>query len=379
MIKCPICSGMSPPGSHRCVTCGADFSDPDVRAMAEATAAADIPEESLGEAGALAGDKFLWMSHEKLIAGKLLQKLALIGGVFLAIGFLVPVFVKGEFVMPWKATAHASTLALVFPGVAAIAGIALALLAISNAARAGVMVAIGLAGLTLSVPALGKFAGTSQWSLPVLTIGVIVAGIGAALRIYRPRSDESRYILAAGAAVTVVALFIPIGKTYEAIPMEFWYYIHDDDRWRDLSLFSSYAKGIDHDVLVRFLSMYGLLPLLLFPIATAVAWPKPGGVWDKSSSALRPMAWMIVMYIPFGFALALFNVTGWAESEAGNPWMPGWAMDRFAKLTKAIMLGRAKLMVTSLFYTFWVVFGAVVLYDRLRGSGAHPAAPTDSE
>ncbi len=369
MKNCPICKQQLQPGHVLCPACGADLSDPDVLAMAPGDST-EMPQSSLGEVGALSERKFLRATTDSLRSGAAMRKLALIGGIFLALAFLIPVSADFRtWMWPTDAIDRGPTFAVLLPLALGILGIASAFVPkLENWHRAAILVGGGLVGIFFCLPPLGKFAGTACVATPILTLGMLVAGSALAGRIFFPRSQAVRLALIGGAAVSVVALFIPMADTRDALPIELPLYINNE--FREMSLFAAYSKGMDHDVMVRFLSMYALLPLLLLPAAAALAWPVPRGVWDKMATALRPIAWVAVLFIPLGYALQAFNSAGWSEFQviaARGVWVD------FDDFTQALMVGRARLALVSAFLFVWVQLGAVVLFDHVRNRAASTA------
>jgi len=366
MKNCPICKQMLQPGHYLCPACGADLSDPDVLAMAPGDST-ELPQSSLGEAGALSERKFLRATTDSIRSGAAMRTLGLVGGIFLVLAFLIPVSADfRHWMWPREALDRGPTFAVLLPLVTGLVGIAAALIPrLDNWVRAAVLVLCGLLGIFFCLPPLGEFAGTAFAATPLLTLGLLVAGSALAGRLYFPRSQAVRLALIGGTVVTVIALFVPMAKTYTALPIELPIYIANP--FKEMSLFSALSKGAGHDVMVRFLSLYALLPLVLLPTAAALAWPTPGGVWDKMGTALRPIAWVAVLYLPLGYALQAFNVAGWTnfpDVMARGVWV------EFDDFTQALMLGRARLALVSAFFVVWTQIGAVVLFDYVRGRRA---------
>jgi hypothetical protein len=362
VITCPICRQPNPADNHLCLACGADFSDPDVIAMAPGDSS-QMPQSSLGDAGELAEDRFLGISHEGLIEGKSLRRLALGGGVIFLAAFFIPTTVDfRSWLGPLAGLDKGPTLAVLFPLLAAGAGLAMALVGkLDNWVRAAVLVGVGLLGIFLCLPPLGKFAGAPHKVLPVYTIGLLCAGAALAIRMYNPRSRDARYAAIAAAVIVAIGMVIPVGDSHRALTIEFPFYV--DSEFGDMALASAYRKGMTHDMMVRMLSLFGLLPLIALPLAAALAWPTPRGVWDKYAVALRPLAWLAALYIPLAFAMMLFNVAGWSEFTsvvARGQWVT------FDNFSEALLVGRARLVVLSLFLALWVEIGVVVVHHHFR-------------
>ena len=361
VITCPICRATNAPGNHLCQKCGADFSDPDVLAMAPGDSAT-LPSSSLGEAGALAEDKFLGIALDDLLSGKSLRALALIGAILLVICTLIPVTANYKtWLMVWKSIDGGPWFALLFPLVAAGIGVAVfASRRLEPWVRAVMLAGTGLVGVFFSLAPLGKYAAAPERILPVFAIGMLMAGIGILIRIYRPTDINGRWAMIAGAPLAFLGLVIPLVASDKALPGEFRLFFRTLEI-TDVSPLTAYYNGLDHDAMVQLLSLWGLLPVLVLPIAAAVAWKQPSGVWDKSSPALRPMAWFLVLYVPLTYAVYVFNVFGWT---AGQYISYGGIVAEFEAFNRAVLITRTKLAVMSLVYVVWIQFGAFVLYQH---------------
>ena len=359
IITCPICRQPNPPDNHLCLSCGADFSDPDVTAMAPGDSS-QLPQSSLGAAGEMAEDRFIAISYAGLTEGNALRRLALVGGLVFLAAFFIPTTVDfRSWLGPLAGLDKGPTLAVLFPLLAAALGLAMALVGkLDNWVRAAVLVGVGLLGLFLCLPPLGKFAGAPYKLLPVYTVGLLCAGAALAMRMYNPRSRDARYAAIAAAVIVAIGMVIPVGESHRALAIEFPSYA--DSEFGDMALASAYWKGLTRDMMVRMLSLYGLLPLIALPLAAALAWPTPRGVWDKYAVALRPLAWLAALYIPLAFALLVFNVDGWSEFTSLV------ARDQWDNFSEALLIGRARLVVLSLFLVLWVEIGAVVVHHHLR-------------
>jgi hypothetical protein len=115
---------------------------------------------------------------------------------------------------------------------------------------------------------------------------------------------------------------------------------------------SAIAGGVDRRASeMIFVALFLLAPLLLIPLATLLAWRQPKGIWDKDGLALRPLTWLLLMYVPFLYALMAFSAFGW-----DNP------------LAEAAVVGRLRLFVLSLPCVIWAQLGllSLVLAPRAR-------------
>lgn len=363
-FHCPICKAANPGGSHLCVSCGADFSDPDVQAMAsEAGASASLSASRLGGAGVLAQSKLLGVTLDGLIDGGALRKLAGIGGAVLLLAFLLPITheFRGWLWGP-ETISKGPTFAGLYPVLAGVVGLAVAFAPrLQPWARAAILVGTGLIGVMLALAPYAPYAGTSEHALPLLYAGLLIAGAGIAVRLYYPRATESRYALALGSLLAIAAMLIPRSQAGEAIPVEFRFYLDED--FQNMSLLGAYAKGFGKDAMVMFVGLFALTPVWLLPLATGLAWSSPREVWDRGSFALRPMAWAIVLFVPLTFAFLAFNVSGWEDFRAVVVERHVYRLEDY---TSALLAGRARLAIMIVFPVLWIQLGAVALYAHFR-------------
>lgn len=365
MPSCPICRAPNPPAVLRCIQCGADFHDPDVIALAPGDST-ELPAASLGEAGALASDRFMGISLTGLLEGRALATLGLLGGVALVAAFLAPVSADyTAWIMPWTAAKDGPALALVYPLLAAAAGfVAFATGRLEPWIRAALLCGLGLAGIFFTLTPLGGYAAGPIDLMVVFTAGMLLCGVAVTLRMYYPQLMESRHLLAAGAGVVLLGMLLPLTDVRDHLPAEFaWRMFRDTDAAASASALSAYLDGSGTDAMVQLVSWWGLLPVVLVPAALALAWSRPGGVWDRGSTGLRPIAWALVLFVPLTWFLYLFNLMGWDDLQ----WVryKGQAA-RFEDFTMTVTVGRAKVAVAATVYALWAVFGSVVLYARLR-------------
>jgi hypothetical protein len=376
-FKCPICGAANMPHDHLCVQCGADFSDPDVLAMAPGDSTT-MPSSSLGAAGELSASKFLGVELDDLLSGKSLRTLGLVGAILLVVCSLIPVTDNyRDWKMLWSAVSDGPWFALLLPIVAAGIGAAVFFAnQIPTWIRGAMLGGVGLFGVFFSLSGLGQYGAAPERVLPIFVVGLLMAGVGIIIRIYRPTDINGRWAMIAGAPLAFLGLVIPLVASDKALPGEFRLFFNDL-AITDISPLSAYNKAFDHDAMVQLLGMWGLLPILLLPIAAAVAWKQPGGVWDKSSPALRPIGWCIVLYIPLTYAVYVFNVFGWTGASKYIMYEGVYA--EFASFNKAVLITRTKLMVMAVVYALWIQFGAFVIYDHFMKRGEAPAAPPESQ
>lgn len=366
-ITCPICSNRNPPGDLRCLKCGADLTDPDVIAMAPGSSA-EMPQSSLGDIGQLSSDKFFGVSRANLLEGGALRTIALVGGIALLVAFLIPIPKDpraGKWWMAWSVGKPFAGWAFWYPLLAGLAGIALAFVPKPERwIRACILAAISLFGLLFIMPRLGKAGGGFTGMLPLFTLGVLAAACAMALRVYFPLEKLPRLAIIVAAAVTVLGMVVPMAKPLEVLPFEFARF---GQNWKDASLAGIALDTFDLDMMLRLLGLYMLLPMALFAGAAVAAWPVPGGVWDKTSYVVRPVAWAVVLYLPFQKLLLVFNVTGWSETKYGVRYAK-----EFSKVSNAIMISRMRMIIVATVLVLWAIFSAVVIYKKLRPEAGEP-------
>jgi hypothetical protein len=331
---------------------------------------------TLGDAGELSASKFLGFSHDGLIDGTGLKKLGVIFGALLLISFVMPVItapvdydeVREKFifenVMSWDAWKfpNVSKFALLLPLILGALGIAIAVAPkIPAHVRAIGLAVLGLLGLFFCLNKVGELIGTPSRTITLLNIGVIVAGVSATMRVLRPKSKEARYGLAAGAGIIALGFLIPLGDLANTLPGEFrkWSGALELDLGTSMPL-SQLLKSLDRRVPeVTFTSMLILAPLLAAPAAAWFAWKMPAGPWDKGSLALRPLTWLLVLFIPLLYALLAFNAVSTDKAD------------------EAVLMGRLRVLVIAVSFTMWIQIAGAAVFDwvlRHRGAEA-PEAP----
>lgn len=346
---------------------------------------AGLPAEALsepGEGGSLASNKFLGISIDSLCDGVALRKLAIAGAIALAIGFLIPMAPSYQRQWPWELLGGGAwlSLSLLFPIIAAAVGLAAVLLRkLKPVAVAAMLCASGVIGLALCIPGLGDLAGTPSKLMPLLALGLVAAGSALVVRSVDPDSGLARKTLAAGAGLAVVGLLIPLSDAYQFLPTELWFYI-DTEKLGSASPLGAYADAFNRDPIVFFSALYLMLPAVLLPIAAAIAWPRPRSHWDGSGLVLRPIAAVVLLYVPIGFALYLFNMMGLSDNSL--VYLHGDVLT-FEEFSGKLMIGRAKLLVLGGGFAMWAQLGGAVLLrarssrnppgDRTRRTGSESA------
>ncbi len=342
---CPVCDQKSAPGALRCTACGADFSDPDVRAlMAEEGSEISAPEIA---AGSLGHGKILGVSEVALEQGSALRKLALFGAVLLLAAFFIPVSPNfGESMGAWKALGHAPSIALLFPALAALMGLVAGLAPLQAWQRGATLLLAGLIGL-LTLPFLGELTASPAKFMPVLVVGMVIATWGLILRSFGPQSDSARRILIGGAALTVIGFLIPMSDAQNAVPIELQFFLREEIG--SATPLVAYFKVLNRDPMVFFSSVYLLMPIVLLPLGAALSWSKPKEAWDTRSGLIRPIAWIAILYAPIGYALFTFNLFGYEGSRVivdsqVIPW------DTFSAVA---LTGRFRMILLSAAFAAW--------------------------
>lgn len=360
---CPICSQKNPPGMHRCSACGADFDDPDVQALAGSAAA--VPGSSLGAPGALSASRFLGMSLDGLIDGTAARRLAVAGALCVALGFLTPVSLDFDSLVPaWTAAGRGAgtAFAIYMPLLAVILALVAGWAPLAARARTGLLCAAGLAGL-VSLPWGGDLAGAPSARLSVFMLFIPLAGGAVALRLASPTSQVARRALVAYAVLTVAALLVPMAKLGRLLPMELTFYLEPRSFHQTASVAGAFLKVMNRDPMVLFVSLMALVPLAALPAAVILAWPRPGGVWDRSSLPLRAVGWLLALYVPLTYALYAFNLTGVDFAGLVGTGHRVVAFDHFVKTT---MVGRVRLALLGAGFSLWACLGSLSLLARFE-------------
>jgi hypothetical protein len=360
--QCPVCDQKSAPGSPRCVACGADFSDPDVLAlMGQEPGDVDASEIA---AGSLGHGKILGVSKVALEEGSALRKLALFGAALLVAAFFIPVSPDfGESMGAWKALAHAPSIALLFPLLAALMGLAAGLAPLQSWQRGATLLLAGMIGLC-TLPFLGELSASPAKFMPAIMLGGVVATWGLILRGFGPQSDSARRILIAGAAVTIVGFLIPMSDAQEAVPIELQFFLREEIG--SAMPIAAYFKVLNRDPMVFFSSVYLLLPVFLLPLGAALSWAKPKEAWDTRSGIIRPITWIAILYAPIGYALFTFNLFGYEGSRVVvDSQVMAW--DTFSSVA---LTGRFRMILLSAAFAAWASLPIVAVAKQFAASRA---------
>jgi hypothetical protein len=356
---CPICDHKNPRTLNRCAACGADFDDPDVRAMAGVEPG---PAATLAPSvGALATARFLGVSLDGLADGHALRRLGVALAAVLAVGFLIPLtadYHKLHFA--WSQLEHGAAFALLLPLVAVALGLVAALgRGLPPAAVAAGFALVGLAGV-VSLPTLGRFGGAPQALVPLHAIGLVVAGGALVVRLARPDDRAARLALTVGAALAVIGLFVKLGAG-GAMPFELGGAAASDASpgmaWLDA--LSVQARN----PFVLFAALAIFVPALAAGVAAALAWPAGSGPWDRSALPLRVLGALVLLAPALVAAELAFNMTGW--SERGVARIDGrWV--ELGDLMSGAVIGRLRMGVLGAGYAVMAGFGLAALYLTRR-------------
>ncbi len=370
-ITCPICDRENARDARRCRSCGADFEDVDLAAQLG---------RPLGGAGGggddedinLLGDRFLGVRWLGLEVGGDLRTLALIGGLCFAVAAILPVNLDFEGVKAmWSVVGKGPTFALLLPVVCAALGIALATplgRLLPAPAIAGALVAGGAAVLLFGVTPLGSSCALPERTPWLLWLGFPLAAAGVVVRAMRPRDSYVRWVVVGGAVLVLVGMALPHTDARPSLPGEYMLYMHDANLL-DKSLAGASLDGFEHDVMVRFLSMWHLLGVALIVTAAALTIPTPTGPWDRFGLVLRPIGFVLVFYIPLTFAFYTVNIMGWRGADY-VVWQDHYR--DWDKFTNALFAGRARTLAVALPAAVWMAAGLAGLW----ASAVVPRLPT---
>jgi len=393
-MLCPICDRRNPDYADRCTACGADFHDPEVRALIGAPAATPTAGAAPGTGAtagtvdptgagtaSLASDRFFGVSAAGLADGRHLSRLAWVGGALLAVAFLVPVDPDfGGLRMPWALLGGGlgRSLAVILPLLLGAAAVELAVVGkrLPRPAVAGALVAAGLLAFGLCIPPLARGAGANAHLPWLVWLGVATAAVGVTARVLRPLDRTARWVIAAGGVLVLFAQLVPHGDTNQTMPVDFWLV---NVGGIDVSRLSGNLHAlVDGTVEVRLLAFWQLVPLALVPTAFVLALRQPSGPWDTKGAGLRPLGWVLVPYVAIWFAVYALNAMGWPGGafhvKLDGRWLEG------GTFSTAVVAARLHLMLVALGATAWLVGGATALYLRfVPGGAAATAAPAGSQ
>lgn len=281
------------------------------------------------------------MSRDGLEDGSATRKLALFGALMLLAAFFIPVSTTyRDSLFAWQAAKSAPAIALLFPALAAFMALAAAFAPLQNWQRSLTLVIVGMIGI-VTLPFLGSLSGSPEKLMIAISLGMVVGAWGLILRCLDSQSQLARKLIAGGALLAIIGFFIPMAASDTAIPVELRFYLHG--KVGDASPFKIYTTVFNKDPLVFFSTVYLLVPLLLLPIAAAVAWPTPKEAWDKMAIFVRPIAWLVVLYLPIGFALYAFNLLG---NEVTSVIIDGHYLS-WEEFSSAALQGRFRLLLLA--------------------------------
>jgi hypothetical protein len=356
-VNCPICGRFAPAGSSRCTACGADFRDPDVRALARQPAAPVAAPPDL-EAGGLGNDRILLLSGAGVADGTAVRRLALLGAGLLLVGALLPVGVPGlgmrlPLTMLDDGPALAILLPLVFGAIVLGAGLA-GLRRVSAIALAAMMAVAGLGTLLFGLTPWGEHAETAR-ALPVLVwLGVVLAAIGVCVRVLRATDGLAPWAIAAGGLLLLAGGLVPHDDLMQLLPLEFAALSRRGDGMDD-TLFAVALDAVTAGSLLVVLGAVYLLPILAVPAAALLAARRPQGPWDPSGNALRVIGAVIVLWLPLTYGAAAFNLLG-----------PGIWYRGGEDALQALILGRVRLTLLAAGAMLWIAGGGAALYLLAR-------------
>lgn len=309
--------------------------------------------------GSLAHSKTLGFSEDSLVDGTGIRKLAMIGLLPLIAGFLLPIhdnFVDST--SAWSALDRGPSIALLFPLVAIVLGLVAFLAPLSSWVRSAILMSAGAFGLA-SLPFLGEFSGSPEKFMPLILLGTLIAGWGLVLRSLDAQADMPRRILIAGAVLTLIGFLIPMSSAGQSLPIEVRFFLHGE--MGSSSPLGAYSEAFNRSPMVAFSVFYLFLPLVLLPIAAVIAYPKPSGAWDKMGLILKPITWIIVLYIPIGFVLFLLNMMGGDGTEYVIIDKHYISDDEFRS---GAMYGRLRQLLLATSFALWAVVPVVSLAKR---------------
>lgn len=373
-ITCPICDRANARDARRCKSCGADFEDAELAAQLGRPLGGGGDDD--GDIN-LSSDRFLGVRWLGLEVGGDLRTVALLGGLVFAVAAVVPVNLDFTGVKAtWSVLGTGPTVALLLPVICAALGLAIASPLgryLPPPALAGALVAGGAAVLLFGVTPLGAGCALPERTPWLVWLGLPLAGAGVVVRVMKPRDAHARWVVVGGAVLVVLGMLLPHTDARPSLPGEYVLYMKDD-RLLDASLLGASLEGFDHDVMLRFLSMWHLLGVGLVVAAAGLCLPTPQGPWDSLGLALRPIGFVLAFYIPLTMALYTLNIMGWRGADYVI-----W-QDRYRDwddFTNALFAGRARALVVSLPAAAWLVTGLVGLWaNTIAPRLPATAAPT---
>jgi hypothetical protein len=145
-------------------------------------------------------------------------------------------------------------------------------------------------------------------------------------------------------------MLAPTPSIRDSLPAEFtivaWMRI--DIRGWNIPIAALYEAFTPRAGQIFFSSFWALVPIVLAPGAAALAWPRArGSAWDKSGLAVRPLAWLLILYVPLAYALWTFTFLGWDGPSLGS-----------------LALARLRETALTIPLALWVAFGGAATIGR---------------
>lgn len=367
-IICPICDRDNARDARRCRSCGADFEDAELAAQIGRPLGGPVGDD---EEINLSSDRFLGIRWLGLEVGGDLRLLALIGAALFTVAALIPVNLDFEGVKAtWSVLDKGPTFALLLPVICAALGVALATPLgrfLPAPVLAGVLAAAGFTVLLFGLVPFGASAALPEVTPWLVWIGLPLAAAGVAVRVMKPRDLHARWVVVGGAVLVVLGMLIPRTDARTVLPGEYVLYMFDANLL-DTSMLGASLDGFEHDVMVRFLSMWHMFGIALVIAAAGLSIPTPKGPWDSLGMILRPIGFALVFYIPLTYTLYTLNIAGWRGVDVR------WK-DRYIEwdaFTNALFAGRARSALVAFPAAAWAAAGLAGLW----ASAIAPRLPT---
>lgn len=359
-MLCPICDRDNALDARRCKACGADFEDPEIAAQLQRPAGLGGDDD--GEPN-LQGDRYLGLRWIGLEVGGDLRRFALIGGIAMLLAAALPISLDFEHIRAvWSIVDDGPTFALLLPFVLGAVAIVLAIVGdrLPRYVTSGALALGGLLVIGFAVAPQGEYSHLMRktWWGPWL--GVAVIGAGVIVRVLRRRDPYARWIVAGGAAIVLIGLFLPFTDGRAAMPGEYSMFMRDTDLL-DKSVAGASYDGFDSDSMVRFLSMWHMVLIALVLTAVGAALVASRGPWDSPALVLRPLGWVIVFWLPLTMLLYTLNITGWKNEDLWD----AAQHDAWDRYTNALFVGRARLAALTIPAAAWLAAGLAGLYVQL--------------
>jgi hypothetical protein len=224
--------------------------------------------------------------------------------------------------------------------------------------RAVVLSALGAFGVGVVWASVNRLPNVeaARWPLSPYSAGLMLTAVGVTYRILIPTARPARLMAVAGVALMLVGLVVPLGAAGQFFPRDIGY--HGRGAGEPPGLFLLRELG-GHYHGQFFTTPILLIPIVVAPIAAALAWPMPDEVWDARARTLRPLCWILIAAPILLHATLAFNMFGWE-----------W--------TRAYLLGRTRALLLVVAVVPLLHWGAIALYDAVlrRGAGAARRSPS---